>query len=82
MSKAVAVRTKEMFKPFTGYIEDMGHEVSAWRAGILSVHPKMVNCDYEAYWENSSLIREKTNAFYERVQVLSHWTRVLLRNQP
>ena len=66
VSKAVAVRTKEMFKPFTGYLEDMGCEVSAWRVGILSVRPKMVDCDYEAYRENSSLIREKTNAFYER----------------
>ena len=65
MSKAVAVHTKEMFKPFTGYIEDMSHEVSAWHVGILSVCPKMVNCDYKAYRENSSLIRKKTNAFYE-----------------
>ena len=57
---------KEMFKPFTGYIDDMGHEVSTWRAGILSVRPKMIDCNYEEYRENSSLIREKTNAFYER----------------
>ena len=49
----------------------MGHEVSTWRAGILSVRPKMVNCSYEAYRENSSLIREKTNAFYERARVLN-----------
>ena len=57
VSKAMAVHTKEMFKPFTGYLEDMGREVSAWRAGILSVRPKIVDCDYEAYRENSSLIR-------------------------
>ena len=60
-----------MFKPFTGYIEDMGRKVSTWRAGILSVRPKMVDCDYEAYRENSSLIREKTNAFYEWARVLN-----------
>ena len=66
VSKAVAERTKAMFKPFTGYIEDMGRKVSVWHAGILSVRPKMVDCNYEAYRENSGLIREKTNAFYER----------------
>ena len=71
VSKAVAERTKEMFKPFTGYIEDMGHEVSSWHAGILSVRPKMVDCNYDAYRENSRIIREKTNAFYERARVLN-----------
>ena len=65
VGKAVAERTKVTFKPFTGYIEDMGREVSVWHAGILSVRSKMVDCNYEAYRENSSLIREKTNAFYE-----------------
>ena len=71
VSKAVAERTAEMFKPFTGYIEDITHEVSSWHMGILSVCPKMVNCDYETYRENSSLIREKTNAFYERAWALN-----------
>ena len=71
VSKAVAERTKAMFKPFTGYIEDMGHEVSLWHAGILSVCPKMVECSYEKYRENSGLIRQKTNAFYERAQTLN-----------
>ena len=71
VSKAVAERTKEMFKPFTGYIEDMARKVSSWHAGILSVRPKMVDCNYEAYHENSGLIREKTNAFYERARVLN-----------
>ena len=71
VSKAVAKCTKAMFKPFTGYIEDMGHEVSVWHAGVLSVHPKMVDCSYEKYWENSDLIREKTNAFYEHARVLN-----------
>ena len=71
VSKAVAERTKEMFKPFTGYIEDMGREVSVWHAGILSVCPKMVDCSYEKYRENSGLIREKTNAFYDRARVLN-----------
>ena len=47
VSKAVAVHMKEMFKPFTGYIDDMGHEVSTWRVGILSVRPKMIDCNYE-----------------------------------
>ena len=60
-----------MFKPFTRYIEDMGHEVSLWHAGILSVRPKMVDCSYEKYRENSGLIRQKTNAFYERAQALN-----------
>ena len=71
VSKAVAERTKAMFKPFTGYIEDMGREVSSWHAGILSVRPKMVDCSYEKYRENSGLIREKTNAFYERARALN-----------
>ena len=71
VSKAVAERTAEMFKPFTRYIEDISHKVSSWCAGILSVRPKMVNCDYEMYRENSGLIREKTNAFYERAQALN-----------
>ena len=66
VSKAVAECTKEMFKPFTGYIEDMSREVSVWHAGILSVRPKMVDCSYKKYRENSGLIREKTNAFYDR----------------
>ena len=71
VSKAVAEYTKAMFKPFTGYIEDMGREVSLWHAGILSVRPKMVECSYEKYRENSGLIRQKTNAFYERAQTLN-----------
>ena len=71
VSKAVAERMKAMFKPFTGYIEDMGHEVSSWHAGILSVCPQMVDCSYEKYRENSSLIHEKTNAFYERARALN-----------
>ena len=57
----------EMFKPFTGYIEDVSHEVSTWHAGILSVCPKMVDCDYESYRKNSSLIREKTNVHFMSV---------------
>ena len=71
VSKAIAERTKAMFKPFTGYIEDMGREVSSWHAGIPSVRPQMVDCSYEKYWENSGLIREKTNAFYERARALN-----------
>ena len=71
VSKAVAERTKAMFKPFTGYIEDMDREVSVWHTGVLSVRPKMVDCSYEKYRENSGLIREKTNAFYERAQALN-----------
>ena len=71
VSKAVAERTKEMFKPFTGYIEDMGREVSSWHAGILSVRPQMVDCRYEKYRENSGLIHKKTNAFYERALALN-----------
>ena len=71
VSKAVAERTKAMFKPFMGYIEHMGREVSVWHAGVLSVHPKMVDCNYEVYRENSGLIREKTNAFYEHVRALN-----------
>ena len=71
VSKAIAEQTKAMFKPFTGYIEDMGREVSSWHAGILSVCPQMVDCSYEKYRENSGLIREKTNAFYERAQALN-----------
>ena len=39
VSKAVAKGTKAMFKPFTGYIEDIGREVSSWHAGILSIRP-------------------------------------------
>ena len=31
----------------------------------------MVDCNYEAYRENSRIIREKTNAFYERALVLN-----------
>ena len=31
----------------------------------------MVDCDYESYRENSSLIWEKTNTFYERARVLN-----------
>ena len=57
VGKAVAEHTKVMFKPFTGY--------------ILSIRPKMVDCNYEAYCENSSLIREKTNTFYERARALN-----------
>ena len=49
VSKAVAERTKAMFKPFTGYIEGIGREVSSWHAGILSIHPQMVDCSYEKY---------------------------------
>ena len=71
VSKAVAEQTKAMFKPFTGYIEDMGSEVSSWHAGVLSVRPQMVDCSYEKYRENSGLIREKTNAFYERARALN-----------
>ena len=71
VSKAVAERTKAMFKPFTGYIEDMGREVSLWHAGVLSVRPKMVECSYEKYRENSGIIRQKTNAFYEHAQALN-----------
>ena len=71
VSKAVAERTKAMFKPFTGYIEDMGREVSLWHAGIMSVCPKMVECSYEKYRENSGLIRKKANAFYEHAQALN-----------
>ena len=71
VSKAVAECTKAMFKPFTGYIEDMGCEVSLWHSGILSVRPKMVDCSYEKYRENSGLICQKTNAFYERAQALN-----------
>ena len=70
VSKAVAERMTAMFKPFTGYIKDMGREVSLWHAGILSVRPKMVDCSYEKYRENSGLIHQKTNAFYERAQAL------------
>ena len=71
VSKAVAERTKAMFKPFTGYIEDMGRKVSVWHAGVLSVCPEMVDCSYEKYRENLGLIREKTNAFYERARALN-----------
>ena len=71
VSKAVAEHTKAMFKPFTGYIEDMGREVSLWHAGVLSIHSKMVECSYEKYRENSGLIRQKTNAFYECAQALN-----------
>ena len=71
VSKVVAKHTMAMFKPFTGYIEDMGHEVSTWHAGILSICPKMVNCNYKVYRENLGLIHEKTNAFYEHARVLN-----------
>ena len=71
VSKAVVVRTKAMFKPFTGYIDDIGREVSSWHAGVLSIRPQMVDCSYEKYRENSGLIREKTNAFYERARALN-----------
>ena len=71
VSKAIAEHTKAMFKPFTGYIEDMGREVSLWHTGVLFVCPKMVDCSYEQYRENSGLICKKTNAFYERAQVLN-----------
>ena len=39
--------------------------------GILSICHKMVNCNYETYWENLSLTCEKTNAFYECARVLN-----------
>ena len=69
--KAIAECMKAMFKPFTGYIKDMGREVSSWHAGILSIRPQMVDCSYEKYRENLGLIREKMNAFYECARALN-----------
>ena len=70
ITKSVAAHATELYKPFTGYISDVASEVNMWHTKVLLIHPKIIDCDYDAYCRYSAQIREKTNGFYQRGRML------------